>query len=109
MTHLGPIVTRSLVRNIGGHAARSELDKLCEPLKKLIINCAAAQRWLQAALFEGHDGADGSSGNGGGGGGGNGAGDGSSNGSSGVAGGCFPGAERVGPEERITFLRKIMA
>lgn len=53
MTHLGPLVARSLMRNIGGHAARSELDRLCEPLKKLVVLRPEAQAWLEQALLEG--------------------------------------------------------
>ncbi|KAK4249639.1 hypothetical protein C7999DRAFT_39301 [Corynascus novoguineensis] len=90
MAHLGPLIARSLVRNVGGHAARSELDKLCEPLKKLVSNCVGAQGWLHAALFADHQ--QDQQAEGGGGGGGN-------NGH----------AERVGPEERMAFLRKIVA
>lgn len=47
---LGPLVAQSLMQNIGGNAARSELDKLSDPLKKLITNQLHAQRWLEAAL-----------------------------------------------------------
>jgi hypothetical protein len=50
MTHLGPLLARSLVRNFAGHAARSELDKLCEPLKKLVATRVEAQAWLQLQL-----------------------------------------------------------
>jgi hypothetical protein len=52
MTHLGPLLARSLVRNFAGHAARSELDKLCEPLKKLVATRVEAQAWLQLALAD---------------------------------------------------------
>lgn len=48
---LGPLVAQTLMENIGGNAARSELDKLSDPLKKLITNQVHAQQWLQAALF----------------------------------------------------------
>ncbi|KAB5558299.1 armadillo-type protein [Coniochaeta sp. 2T2.1] len=50
MQHLGPLVSRSLIRNIGGDAMRSELDKLTEPLKKLVVQQPRAQSWLEAAL-----------------------------------------------------------
>ncbi|KAL1839946.1 hypothetical protein VTJ49DRAFT_990 [Mycothermus thermophilus] len=78
MTHLGPLVARSLVRNLSGHAARSEIDKLCEPLKRLVVTRPEAQEWLRAALLDD---------------------------------GCLlPGAaERVSAEERVAFLRKIVA
>ncbi|GAO20074.1 hypothetical protein UVI_02060760 [Ustilaginoidea virens] len=36
MDMLGPLLVQSLIRNIGGRGSRSELDKLSEPLKKLI-------------------------------------------------------------------------
>ncbi|KXX78656.1 Importin-13 [Madurella mycetomatis] len=52
MSHLGPLLARSLVYNVGGNAARSELDKLCEPLKKLVTQQVGAQAWLERALFE---------------------------------------------------------
>ncbi|EAQ91436.1 hypothetical protein CHGG_03371 [Chaetomium globosum CBS 148.51] len=102
MTHLGPLIAAALVRNIGGHAARSELDKLCEPLKKLVGMHPAAQGWLQGALFfeGGVEGGVGGVGNGNG-----------VNGGMGGEGldGGFPGAERVGREERMAFLRRVVA
>ena len=39
-----------LVRRIGGEAARSELDILAEPLKKLIFAQPQAKTWLSNAL-----------------------------------------------------------
>lgn len=51
MEHLGPLVARSLARNLGGEAMRSELDKLSEPLKKLVVQQVRAQSWLEAALM----------------------------------------------------------
>lgn len=50
---LGPLLAQSLARNIGGNASRSELDKLSEPLKKLVIRCPMAKSWLEAGL--GHE------------------------------------------------------
>ncbi|KAH9903711.1 armadillo-type protein [Xylariomycetidae sp. FL2044] len=50
MAHLGPQVCQSLMQNIGGRAARSELDKLGDPLKKLVVQHVHASRWLEAAL-----------------------------------------------------------
>lgn len=50
MGHLGPIVSHSLVQNIGGNASRSELDKLSDPLKKLVVQHVHARQWLEAAL-----------------------------------------------------------
>ncbi|KAH6624230.1 armadillo-type protein [Chaetomium sp. MPI-SDFR-AT-0129] len=87
MTHLGPLLARSLVRNIGGHAARSELDKLCEPLKRLVMSRVEAQGWLQQALLSPESGDVGGE-----------------NAASG-----FPGAERVSPAERVVWLKKIIA
>ncbi|KAI8963555.1 ARM repeat-containing protein [Daldinia sp. FL1419] len=50
LTYLGPKLSESLIHNIGGKAARSELDKLCEPLKKLVAQQVNARQWLGAAL-----------------------------------------------------------
>ncbi|KAK4123252.1 hypothetical protein N657DRAFT_646000 [Parathielavia appendiculata] len=84
MNHLGPLLAASLVRNIGGHAARSELDKLCEPLKKLVTTRPEAQAWLQSSLLASPVGGD--------------------------AGAAlpFPGAERVGVEERVGFVKRVV-
>lgn len=46
----GPPLCQILVRNIGGEAARSELDVLAEPLKKLIFAQPQAKMWLSNAL-----------------------------------------------------------
>lgn len=51
MAEMGPAVTLSLIRNIGGNASRSELDKLSEPLKKLASSHPSTQSWIHAALF----------------------------------------------------------
>ena len=48
---LGPLLTEALVFNIGGDAARSDLDKLCDPLKKLIVRQLRSKSWLEAALL----------------------------------------------------------
>ncbi|KAI0458355.1 armadillo-type protein [Xylaria acuta] len=50
MSHFGPLLSQSLMQNIGGKASRSELDKLSDPLKKLIVQHVHASRWLEAAL-----------------------------------------------------------
>lgn len=50
--HLGPLLARSLINNIGGNASRSELDKLSDPLKKLVTQHVRSKDWLEAALFE---------------------------------------------------------
>ena len=46
----GPQLCHFLIRNIGGEAARSELDVLAEPLKKLISAQPQAKMWLSNAL-----------------------------------------------------------
>lgn len=80
MTTLGPLFCRALVRNIGGHASRSELDKLADPLKRLVTQQPGAQGWLQAALMDDGGGPD-----------------------------SFPGGERVSRGERGVFLKRVMA
>jgi hypothetical protein len=50
MTQLGPSFSQALMRNIGGNASRSELDKLSEPLKRLVNQNPLAQTWLESAL-----------------------------------------------------------
>lgn len=50
--HLGPLIARSLMQNIGGNASRSELDKLSDPLKKLVVQHPRAKQWLEAALLD---------------------------------------------------------
>lgn len=51
MAEMGPLVTLSLIRNIGGNASRSELDKVSEPLKRLASSHPSAEDWMHAALF----------------------------------------------------------
>ncbi|OLN81517.1 Importin beta-like protein [Colletotrichum chlorophyti] len=51
LSQLGPLLAQSLVRNVGGNASRSELDKLSEPLKKMVSHHANARAWLEQALF----------------------------------------------------------
>ena len=48
-TH-GPNLARVLMRGIGGEAARSELDNLSEPLKKMVYKQPRAKQWLTNAL-----------------------------------------------------------
>lgn len=50
MDTLGPMLSQSLMRNIGGNASRSELDRLSEPLKKLAGRYPLAKHWLQYAV-----------------------------------------------------------
>ncbi|KAL5622644.1 hypothetical protein FOBRF1_001894 [Fusarium oxysporum] len=50
MQMLGPLLSRTLARNLGGNASRSELDKLSEPLKKLVSRYPMAKSWLEAGL-----------------------------------------------------------
>ncbi|KAI1826185.1 armadillo-type protein [Xylaria intraflava] len=50
MSHFGPRLSQSLMQNIGGGASRSDLDKLSDPLKKLIVQHIHASKWLEAAL-----------------------------------------------------------
>ena len=48
------MLAQALVYNIGGHAARSELDKLSDPVKKLVVRQVSAKAWLEAALLDSH-------------------------------------------------------
>lgn len=50
METLGPLLAQSLARNIGGNASRSELDKLSEPVKRLVSRHPMAKEWLQSGL-----------------------------------------------------------
>lgn len=50
MYTLGPLLCESLARNIGGNAARSELDKLAEPIKKMVSRYPETKLWLEAGL-----------------------------------------------------------
>jgi hypothetical protein len=51
LQHLGPMLAEALIYNIGGHASRSELDKLSDPLKKLVTRQVRSKSWLEAALL----------------------------------------------------------
>lgn len=51
LEHLGPLISNAIIFNISGNAARSELDKVCDPLRKLVVRHSAAKAWLQGALF----------------------------------------------------------
>lgn len=50
MNTLGPLISQSIARNIGGNAARSELDRLSEPLKRLVSRHSLSRDWLLSAL-----------------------------------------------------------
>lgn len=50
MNTLGPLLGQTLARNIGGTASRSELDKLSEPIKKLVSHYPSAKDWLLSGL-----------------------------------------------------------
>jgi len=52
MEHLGPALAEALIYNISGNAARSELDKVSDPLKKLVAKQIRSKTWLEAALIE---------------------------------------------------------
>ncbi|KAK2000503.1 hypothetical protein LX36DRAFT_654334 [Colletotrichum falcatum] len=52
ITQLGPLLAQSIIRNIGGNASRSELDRLSEPLKKMVNHHAKARIWLEQALYD---------------------------------------------------------
>lgn len=45
------MLAQALVYNIGGYAARSEVDKLADPLKKLMFRQAHAKKWFEGALM----------------------------------------------------------
>lgn len=46
------MLAQALIYNLGGHCARSEIDKLCEPLKKLVVRQVNAKAWIEAALLD---------------------------------------------------------
>ena len=50
MKQYGPRLCHILVRQIGGEAARSQLDVLAEPLKRLVVAQLHAKQWLASAL-----------------------------------------------------------
>lgn len=49
--YLGPLLAEAIIYNIGGHGARSGLDKLADPLKKMVVKQVRSKMWLEAALF----------------------------------------------------------
>ncbi|KFX90214.1 hypothetical protein V490_06567 [Pseudogymnoascus sp. VKM F-3557] len=50
LEHLGPMIADALIYNISGNAARSELDKVCDPLKKFVARHRSSKAWLESAL-----------------------------------------------------------
>lgn len=52
VNHFGPLLAQALVHNVGGNAARSELDKISDPVKKLVARQVRAKSWLEAALAD---------------------------------------------------------
>ena len=44
-------MTHTLIFGLGGEAARSDLDALCDPLRKLITRTPQARTWLEQALL----------------------------------------------------------
>jgi hypothetical protein len=50
MTQIGLGMAQSLVSQISGGAARSELDAICKPLKKMIEKRVEARPWLVHAM-----------------------------------------------------------
>jgi len=52
LQQLGPLIAQALIHNIGGNAARSELDRISDPLKKLVTRQVRSKIWLEAALLD---------------------------------------------------------
>lgn len=48
---VGPMLAEAIIYNIGGHCVRSGLNKLTEPLKKMVARQVQSRVWLEAALF----------------------------------------------------------
>ncbi|KAI9829623.1 MAG: hypothetical protein M1826_005513 [Phylliscum demangeonii] len=51
LEHLGSSVAEAIIINVGGHAARSDLDTVAEPLKRMVFHHVKAKTWLAQALF----------------------------------------------------------
>jgi hypothetical protein len=51
VTHFGPGLAQALIRNIGGDAARSELDFLADTVKKLVTRQTEVRLWVENALL----------------------------------------------------------
>lgn len=56
--HIGQFIADAIIFNISGNAARSEVDKVCDPLKKLVIRHPGAKIWLQKAMSSSNFGSD---------------------------------------------------
>ena len=54
MEEYGPPLCYALIANIGGGAARSDLDILAEPLKKMVQAQPKVKMWLADALSSQH-------------------------------------------------------
>ncbi|EPS39280.1 hypothetical protein H072_6942 [Dactylellina haptotyla CBS 200.50] len=52
----GETLAKNLVIQIGGGAARSELDNVTEPLKKMVFKQLHARKWLETSLFSNGEG-----------------------------------------------------
>lgn len=50
MATLGPLLCQCIARNVGGNAARSELDKVAEPLKRMVSRYPETKLWLELGL-----------------------------------------------------------
>lgn len=50
MHTLGPLLCQALAKNISGHASRSELGRLSEPVKKLVTCYPQSRGWLDIAF-----------------------------------------------------------
>ena len=51
MQHHGPLICQILTWKIAGEAARSELEELAEPLKRMVFCQPYAKAWLSDALY----------------------------------------------------------
>ncbi|EWC45619.1 hypothetical protein DRE_05180 [Drechslerella stenobrocha 248] len=52
----GETLAKNLVMAIGGGAARSELDNVTEPLKKMVFKQLQARKWLEQGMFSNGEG-----------------------------------------------------
>ncbi|KAL9576917.1 MAG: hypothetical protein Q9212_006719 [Teloschistes hypoglaucus] len=47
----GSQVIQVVIHNISGEAARSELETLADPLRKMVVDQTQAKQWISDALF----------------------------------------------------------